>query len=201
MSSSHSRSQGKPNFSCLSLADRWKGRRWTCSTAGNVARKAPVGALVGRHPGDERNPDPDARADRQESNEVVQDREKGDPGDSLVHLGVHGLDVVEEEIRLLRHGQEGRRRGQAGGVDGPMEVALPTGREDLEEEAPLEEGLAAGEGHAAARLLVIEAVLLDLLKEIGHGDVTPDELPCLGGTRFGAGPRALALLPVRRDTA
>jgi hypothetical protein len=84
---------------------------------------------------------------------------------------VHDLEVEEEEVGLGRQAVEGAVLRQPGRIDGRVETAGPAGLEKGLGEPGLDERVAAGQRDAAARLLVEDAVPLDLRQHVLDADL------------------------------
>ena len=126
--------------------------------------------------------------------EVDQDALVGASRELLVHGGIHVLDVEEHVVEPLAGFEHGVGLGLAAGLDGGAHVAGPGFAQERQGELGLEEGLAAGEGHAAAGARVEGRVLLDDLQHLVHGAGLAVDEQALGRAGLGAGKGAAGAL-------
>ena len=115
-------------------------------------------------------------------------------------LGVHVLYVVEVEIRAFHRVDDDAPAHEAAGVERPVIAGPPAGVQRLEEKFRLHEGLAAGEGDAAA---VAEEylVLVELRHQLFDGVTPAAKFARLGRADVAAFAAAVAEAVVRNERA
>ena len=144
-----------------------------------------VGLVVGvaRHDG---HADDDGQARLGEPPGVGEDLLVADAGRLAVALGVHELDVEQDEVRVREDGLEGLPGDVSRGVEGGVDAAAVAASEDVGHEAGLEERLAAGAGGAAAGVVVEGLVLEDLGDDVLGGGLAALHDNGLGVAGLGA---------------
>ncbi len=99
---------------------------------------------------------------------------------------VHQLQVIEKDISQWSCGLNYREGGKAGGVHGGMNALFPAGPKQGQEKFCLQQGLAAGKGHAAAGFVVKDNVLLNFRHCFRDSELPAQQLPGAGAAHFGA---------------
>ncbi|OQA31253.1 MAG: hypothetical protein BWY56_02398 [Acidobacteria bacterium ADurb.Bin340] len=123
--------------------------------------------------------------DAAQAGEVLQDRSAGHAGGPEVARRVDQLEVVEHQVRVLRHGLQVRPGPEPAGVEGRGGAFGPQGRQGRGHEGGLHQRLAAGEGHAAPALLEEGPVPEHLGHQFRHGHIASHPLERAGGAGLG----------------
>ncbi len=99
------------------------------------------------------------------------------PDEGAVLFRIHVLDVHQAGVqKRQRAGDHVLIRRECSGLDGGVQPLVLRRRQKGDGEFRLAEAFPAGEGHTAARIAVIIAVLYDLAHDLVDGHVPPDGL-------------------------
>ena len=79
-------------------------------------------------------------------------------------IGVHMLEVEEQQVRPLRHLEQRFARRETAGVDRRVQASPTTFHEACNQEFGLSERFAARKGHTAVRLIEEDALVFDFGK-------------------------------------
>ena len=124
---------------------------------------------------------------RHQGLEILQDEVVGHAGVLFVHLGIHVLDVEQHIVEVLGRLTHHIGGDETTGLDAGLHTALTGQAQQVEGKFALQQGLAAGDGHAATGASIKHGIFLRNLEGLGHGvGLAVDDDP-LGRTGFGTG--------------
>ncbi len=129
---------------------------------------------------------------------VVEDDAIVGAGLRAVPNRIHVLEVIQHEVRELRHREEGLPRRKTAGVDGGVEAPPTALVETFRQETGLGERLAAREGHAAAGRVEEDPVALQRVNQVADLEVATRQLASVGRTRLDARTAAGAAIAIPR---
>jgi hypothetical protein len=101
-------------------------------------------------------------------------------------LFVHHFDVIQEQIRQGRDGQQVLRFDKSAGIDGRMNGLSSARFQYRLAKIGLHQGLAPRQGNASAGIVVEDAILQNLGHDFTNGHTPPDHLASARGANCDA---------------
>ena len=139
------------------------------------------------------------RARLGEPPQIVQNGLVRDSGVCLVLGGIHQLQIVEKEIGVGEDAFQRSPGDMPAGIHNGVQFPRFAGLQQRQQKLALQQRLSAGNGHAAAGLVVKRNIPLDFRHHLGDGHLPPGDFQCVVDAGLGAVAAVIAAGAVQRE--